>query len=46
MGCVLLTGYPDAAISERVRQDGVHSLFKPIEVPHLLNTVDSLLRER
>jgi CheY-like chemotaxis protein len=41
---VLLTGYPDDHISERARAVGVQILFKPVEVPKLLETLDFLLR--
>lgn len=44
MPCILVTGYPDDEISERARKVGVHMLYKPVEVPKLLETIDFMLR--
>ena len=44
--CVLLTGYPDTELPPGVSQNGVQVLFKPIEVPTILSTIDFLLRLR
>ena len=46
LGCLLLTGYPDAELSDEVKKDGTHTLFKPVEVPKLLETVKFMLRAR
>ncbi|MFB3814885.1 MAG: response regulator [Terriglobales bacterium] len=46
LGCVLLTGYPDTEISDLAQNDGVHILFKPVEVSKLLETVEFMLRRR
>jgi DNA-binding response OmpR family regulator len=44
MACVLLTGYPDEEIFKQARDAGVHTLFKPVEVPSMLQTIDFVLR--
>jgi CheY-like chemotaxis protein len=44
LSAVLLTGYPDDQVAERARSLGVQILFKPVEVPKLLETLDFLLR--
>jgi DNA-binding NtrC family response regulator len=43
MPCILLTGYPDDRISEETRGNGIHTLFKPVEVPLLLETIHSMI---
>ncbi|MFB3916961.1 MAG: response regulator [Terriglobales bacterium] len=44
--CILLTGYPDPHLPEGARHKGVQVLFKPVDVPHVLSTVDRLLRRQ
>ncbi len=46
LGCVLLTGYPDVELSRQVQKEGVQTLFKPVEVPKLLETLDFVLRRQ
>jgi DNA-binding NtrC family response regulator len=41
---LLLTGHPDLTLPERLNKDGIQILFKPVNVPNLLSTVDFLVR--
>ncbi len=44
MRCVLMTGYSDESIPQEVIDRGVNVVFKPVEIPRLLSTVDFLVR--
>jgi DNA-binding NtrC family response regulator len=44
MPAVLMTGYSDESIPHEVAERGVNVVFKPIEIPRLLSTVDFLVR--
>ncbi len=44
MPAVLMTGYSDDSIPEEVIERGVNVVFKPIEIPRLLSTIDFLVR--
>ncbi len=44
LACVLLTGYPDNHISEEARRAGIQTLYKPVEVSKLLETIEFMLR--
>ncbi len=44
MPAVLMTGYSDDSIPQEVIDRGVNVLFKPVEIPRLLGTVDFLVR--
>lgn len=44
MPSVLMTGYSDESVPEEVLERGVSVIFKPIDIPRLLSTVDFLIR--
>jgi ActR/RegA family two-component response regulator len=41
---VLMTGYSDESIPQEVIDSGVNVVFKPVEIPRLLATIDFLVR--
>ncbi len=46
LGCILLTGYPDPELSKQVQAAGIHTVFNPVAVPQLLETLDFVLRRQ
>jgi DNA-binding NtrC family response regulator len=44
MPAVLMTGYSGDSIPQEVIDRGVNVIFKPIEIPRLLGTIDFLVR--
>jgi DNA-binding NtrC family response regulator len=43
--CVILTGYASPEVAEQARRDGIAVLFKPIDIPEFLSTVNDSLRK-
>ncbi len=41
---VLMTGYSDESIPQEIVDRGVNVVFKPVEIPRLLSTIDFLVR--
>lgn len=41
---VLMTGYTDETLPQEVIDRGVNVVFKPVDIPRLLSTVDFLVR--
>lgn len=46
MPTALMTGYSDESIPSEVISRGVNVIFKPVDIPRLLSTVDFLVRGR
>jgi len=46
MGVVLMTGYSDQTIPPEVIERCTNVVFKPVEIPRLLDTIDFLVRGR
>lgn len=46
MPAVLMTGFSDESVPQEVIDCGVNVVFKPVEIPRLLATVDFLVRGR
>ncbi len=44
MPAVLMTGYSDESVPAEVIERGVNVVFKPVEIPRLLSTIDFLVR--
>lgn len=43
--CVILTGYASPEVADQARRDGIAVLFKPIDIPEFLSTVNESLRK-
>jgi AmiR/NasT family two-component response regulator len=43
--CVILTGYASPEVAEQARRDGIAVLFKPIDIPEFLTTVNESVRK-
>jgi CheY-like chemotaxis protein len=41
--CVLLTGYANMETAQQAKQQGIHVLFKPIEIEEFIETTSSLV---
>lgn len=46
MGCILLTGSADEDLKQDSTWNGIQVLFKPVQIPRLLEVIESLLRSR
>jgi DNA-binding NtrC family response regulator len=42
--CVLLTGYANMETAQQAKQQGIHVLFKPIEIEEFISTTSSLVK--